>query len=111
MFDTPFTTVTSSMSAAKPSEPYLTATKQAILAAYVNEFYGKIPADQFVDNLARIFRLKQKVLSNIAAYVEREVETRGKPLDRTLSNISFFAAILVEYLDRDGNQPITKEGL
>lgn len=91
--------------------PYLIPTKQAILAAYCNEFYGKVPPDEFADNLSRIFKLKQKVFGNIADYVRREVETRGKPLDITLHNISFFAAILVEYIDRDGNQPITKEGL
>jgi len=45
---------------------------------------------------------------NIATYVKNEVEVRGKPLDITLNNISFFAAILVEYIDRDGNQPIVK---
>lgn len=87
---------------------YLTLTKQTILAAYCNTFYGKVPPDQFADTLARIFRLKQKVLSNLAAYVRREVEVRGKPLDQTLINISFFASILVEYIDRDGNQPIAK---
>lgn len=87
---------------------YLTAVKQTILASYCNAFYGKVPADQFVDTLNRVFKLKQKPLANIAAYVRREVEVRGKPLDKTLDNISFFASILVEYIDRDGNQPIDK---
>lgn len=88
--------------------PYLIPVKQAILAAYCNEFYGKVPADEFADTLSRIFRLKQKPLANIADYVRREVDVRGKPLTQTLANISFFAAILVEYIDRDGNQPIVK---
>ena len=87
---------------------YLDAVKGVILAAYINQFYRAMPPDQFVDTLNRIFVLKQKVLANIAAYVQREVEVRGKPLDKTLENISFFAAILVEYIDRDGNQPIAK---
>lgn len=91
--------------------PYLEPTKQAIIASYVNTFYGKVPGDQFADNLSRIFRLKQKVLANIADYVRREVDERKKPLNQTLENIGFFASILVEYLDRDGNQPVTKEGL
>lgn len=89
------------------SSPHLPAVKQAILAAYCNTFYGKVDADQFVDTLNRVFKLKQKVLANLAAYVEREI-ARGKPLDKTLINISFFAQILVEYIDRDGNQPIDK---
>lgn len=87
---------------------YLTLTKQAILASYCNTFYGKVPPDQFVDTLNRVFKLKGKVLGNLAAYVEREVNVRGKPLEQTLNNISFFASILVEYIDRDGNQPIVK---
>jgi hypothetical protein len=87
---------------------YLTAVKQAILASYCNSFYAKLPPDQFADTLNRLFKLKQKPLANIAAYVQREVEVRGKPLNKTLNNISFFASILVEYIDRDGNQPIIK---
>ncbi|TWW08799.1 hypothetical protein E3A20_20700 [Planctomyces bekefii] len=87
---------------------YLNATKQAILVTYCNEFYGRVPSDQFVDTLNRVFSLKQKAFKNIATYVQREVEVRGKPLDQTLVNISFFANILVEYIDRDGNQPIKK---
>lgn len=87
---------------------YLDAVKRTILASYINTFYHTTPPDQFVDTLNRVFTLKQKVLANIAAYVQREVEVRGKPLDKTLDNISFFAAILVEYIDRDGNQPIVK---
>lgn len=88
--------------------PYLDPVKQAILAAYCNTFYGKVSADAFADNLNRIFVLKQKVLSNIAEYVRKEVDVRHKPLNQTLENVSFFAAILVEYIDRDGNQPIDK---
>lgn len=90
------------------SNPYLDPVKQTILASYCNTFYGKMSADAFADNLHRIFMLKQKVLANIAEYVRKEVDVRHKPLDQTLANISFFAAILVEYIDRDGNQPIVK---
>lgn len=93
------------------TNPYLEPVKQTILASYCNTFYGKLPPDEFADTLSRIFRLKQKVLSNIAEYVRREVEVRGKPINQTLQNISFFASILVEYIDRDGNQPITKKDL
>lgn len=88
--------------------PYLDSVKQTIIASYCNTFYGKVPPDQFADTLHRIFLLKQKVLGNLAAYVRREVEVRGKPINQTLENISFFASILVEYIDRDGNQPIDK---
>lgn len=87
---------------------YLKITKQAIIAAYCNEFFFKLSPDQFVDTLNRIFTLKHKVLENIARYVEKEVEARGKPLDVTLNNISFYASILVEYIDKNGNQPIVK---
>ncbi len=86
---------------------HLPAVKQTILAAYCNTFYGKVEADQFVDTLSRLFRLKAKMLGNLAAYVDREI-ARGKPLDKTLNNISFFASILVEHIDRSGNQPIDK---
>ena len=87
---------------------YLNATKKVILANYCNTYYSKVSADEFVDTLNRIFTLKQKVLTNIAKYVQYEVELRGKPLEKTLNNISFFSGIIVEYIDRDGNQPIKK---
>lgn len=87
---------------------YLPLVKQAIIATYCNEYFGKTDPDKFVEDLNRIFVLKQKVLSNIAEYVKKEVEVRGKPLNQTLNNITFFSAILVEYLNKNGNQPIKK---
>ncbi len=87
---------------------YLDAVKRTLLIAYINSYHAALPPDAFVDTLARIFTLKQKVMQNIAAYVQREVEVRGKPLDQTLTNISFFAAILVDRVERAGNQPIIK---
>lgn len=89
-------------------DDYLHATKRAILATYCNDNYAVVSPDQFVDTLNRVFTLKKKVLANIARYVQNEVEGRGKTLDATLANISFFSAVLVEYIDRDGNQPISK---
>ncbi len=87
---------------------YLDAVKRTLLIAYINANHLALGPDSFVDTLARIFTLKQKVMANIAAYVQREVEVRGKPLDQTLQNISFFAAILVDRVERAGNQPIDK---
>lgn len=87
---------------------YIHGVKRAILANYFNSYYHNTPPDQFVDTLNRIFTIKQKVLTNIAIYVQREVEVRHKPLEQTLQNISFFASIIVEYIDRGGNQPIKK---
>lgn len=87
---------------------YLDAVKRTILIAYINAYHSALAPDAFVDTLARIFTLKQKVLANVAAYVQREVEVRGKPLDKTLANISFFSQILVERVERAGNQPIDK---
>ncbi len=87
---------------------YLDAVKRTLLIAYINSYHSALSPDAFVDTLNRIFALKQKVMTNIAEYVRREVEVRGKPLDKTLENISFFAAILVDRVERAGNQPIAK---
>jgi len=87
--------------------PYLEQVKQVIAVTYLQGNLGRIPTDQVIETVYRIFLLKQKPMANLAAYVEREV-ARGKSLNDTLSNISFFAAVLADYLERDGNQPITK---
>ncbi len=86
---------------------YLEQVKQVIAITYLQNNLGRLSTDQVVETLHRLFLLKQKPMANIAAYVEREV-MRGKDLIQTLQNISFFANVLVEYLERDGNQPIIK---
>lgn len=87
--------------------PHLEAVKQVLTVTYLNAALGRAPTDQVVETLSRLFLLKQKPMANIAAYVDREV-ARGKDLHTTLTNVAFFAGVLVEYLERDGNQPIVK---
>lgn len=92
----------------QPLSYYDEAVKKTLIVHYSNHLLNQLPADEFVDTLSRLFRLKAKMIRNIAKYVQREVEVRGHPVDRVLGNIGFFALVFVEYIHKDNGQPIHK---
>ncbi len=87
-------------------EEVLAATKQMLLAAYTNAFYGKVPADQFVEDLHRVFQRKGKVIANIARDVHGQAE-KGRHPEGVLQSLDFYAPVLREFLDKNLNQPLT----
>lgn len=88
-------------------EQCLAATKQMLLGAYTTAFYGKVPADQFVDTLSRVFRLKGKVIANLSAYVHGQAQ-QGRHPDGVLQSLDFYAAVLASFTDRNLGQPLRR---
>lgn len=89
-----------------PVEQYERAVKSTIIGAFTQFYLNKLPPDEFVLTLNRLFCWKQKQFHHIAVYVKREVEERGHDVQQTLQNISFFAMVLKDYLTRTANQPV-----
>ena len=87
---------------------YETAVKQMLIASYAHEFFGKLPPDEFVDSLNRIFKHKTKVIRNLALYVQKQVEEHDRPAEKVVQSLGFYAVILKEFLNRDGSQPIRR---
>ncbi len=82
------------------------AVKQMLIASYFNHFYGRLPPGEFVLTLHRIFQRKEKVIRNLAIYVQREVEEKDRPADKVLQSLDFYAKVLKEFVDKVTNQPM-----
>lgn len=87
---------------------YEEAVKKTLILHYTRYLLNTISSEEFVDTLARMFRLKKKMIGNIAKYVQKEVEVRNNPIDKVLENIGFFAPVFREYIHKDNGQPIHK---
>jgi hypothetical protein len=90
----------------QPIEIYERWVKGTIIATYTQAFLNSMEPDDFVTTLRRIFERKSKVFRNLAAHVKREVEEKGRPIQQTLQNISFYAIVMKDYVQRNNNQPI-----
>ncbi len=84
---------------------YEDAVKQMLIASYFNQFYGRLPPSEFVLTLHRIFQHKEKVIRNLAVYVQREAEEKGHPADKVLQSLDFYAKVLKEFVEKNLGQP------
>lgn len=87
---------------------YEEAVKRMLLAHYFNEFYQKLPPDEFVDTLNRIFKHKTKVIRNLALYVQKQVEEHGRPAEKVVQSLGFYAAVLKEFVSKNLSQPLRR---
>ncbi len=85
---------------------YEEAVKQMLIASYFNHFYGRLPPGEFVLTLHRIFQRKEKVIRNLAIYVQREAEEKGHPAEKVLQSLDFYARVLKEFVGKVTNQPM-----
>lgn len=87
---------------------YESAVKRMLIAHFFNEFYQKLPPDQFVDTLNRIFKHKGKVIRNLAVYVQREVEEKGRPAEKIVQSLGFYAGVLQGFVGKNEGQPLRR---
>lgn len=85
---------------------YIAIVQRAMIVSCVNAHIGQMSPDDLVTTLHRVFQRKKKVFVNMAAYVRREVEDRGHPLDQTLRDLSFFGPILFEFVGKNCGHPV-----
>ncbi len=95
----------------QPLDFYTDHVKRMLIVVAANGLLPHFKPDQLLDTLHRIFRFKQKVIVNLARYAKAEVEERGRPLNDTLNNLTFFTQVLFEYVEKNNGQPLDKEGL
>lgn len=84
------------------------SVKQMIIGSYYHHFYGRLTPEEFVLTLYRIFQRKEKVIHNLAVYVQREVEEKGRPPGKVLKSLDFYPRVLREFLDKSLSQPLRK---
>jgi hypothetical protein len=87
---------------------YEDAVKRMLIASYLNEFYQKLSPDELVDTLNRIFKHKAKVIRNLALYVQKEVEEKGRPAEKIVRSLNFYAVILKEFSAKALGQPLKR---
>ncbi len=92
----------------KPADYYLSAVKEMIIVEYFRRYFGRLPHSEFVQILGRVFRNKTAVMENLAKYVKKDVEDKGRKINESLTDISFFTDVLVEYRDKNIGQPIKR---
>ncbi len=81
------------------------AVRRLIIANYTNLYLGTMDPTEFVVTLRRIFQRKEKVLHNLAVYVQKEAAA-GHPADKVLNSLGFYARILKEFAIKVTNQPL-----
>lgn len=92
----------------KPIDFYENHVKRAMISCYTHSCLRTSDPDAFTIVLARMFRLKKKMIRNIALYAKNDVEVKGHPLEDAVNNLAFFSLVFVDYLDKDNGQPIHK---
>ena len=84
------------------------AVKRMLIVHYTNEFYHKLPPDEFVDTLNRIFKHKTKVIRNLALYVQKQVEEESRPAEKVVQSLGFYAAVLKGFVFKNLGQPLRR---
>lgn len=82
------------------------AIKRSIIVSLVNGLIRGNP-DELVNSLNRVFQRKSKVFSNLAAWAEKQVQ-RGHDPEKVVNSLSFYAKVLLEYSEKNLNQPLKK---
>ena len=87
-------------------QDYETLVKRTLIITFIQGSINQLPPDELIRDLHRMFRLKKKVIANLTAYVQREVEQKQHDLQTVLANISLFAFVLRDFADRNLGQPL-----
>jgi len=85
--------------------------KRMLIIVATNSVLPRMEPDRLIDALHRVFKLKWKVIDNLALRAKKEVEEQNRPLEVTINNLAFFTVVLFDYIDKNNNQPLNKEGL
>lgn len=80
------------------------AVRRLIIVNYTNLYLNTMDPTEFVLTLRRIFQRKEKVLHNLALHVQKEAAA-GRPADKVLRSLGFYARILREFVDKVISQP------
>ncbi len=85
---------------------YERLVKQMVIVVYINTYLGQYDnLEEMIDKLNRIFKHKQKVFSNLARYVEKQV-AKGRKAEDAANDLSFFAGVLHDFAYKNIGQPI-----
>ena len=95
----------------KGIEFYRDHVKRMIIVVSANGVLPQTSPDFMLETLHRIFKLKKKVIENLAVYAEKQVEENGRTIEETMAALTFFVGVLFEQADANNGQPLRKDGL
>ena len=82
---------------------YIKSLYNNLLTVKISLYLNQLPSSDFLLYMMKIME-RERTMRRISIYVKTEVENKGRPIDKTLKNISFFPVAMKSAIDQNINE-------